>query len=266
MNVPISVVITSGSYLLDPLVEEIAKPLPLVVLMLVPRVRKSLTRTDIVVLCTALGSGFGFVEAALTVASNASDASWNAGHWHALFNIMDLAVPGPITTITSWLPAGFMIGGQVPLNFHLAWSSLAGLGLAIGIRPAKMRWAGLLLIAFVSLDHATSNATIQNIRFPLGLSGFFDWARRYVAFYPIAALAAAFGQDHGRIWGWLKSLPSMRLRKKVPRPAPNEAERPLYQRGLAALAITLAVPSLVYFATCGFPHFDWVASSKVCCP
>jgi RsiW-degrading membrane proteinase PrsW (M82 family) len=50
------------SYTTDPFVEEICKMLPLLLVLLIPRVRIRLGISDIVVICAALGSGFGFTE------------------------------------------------------------------------------------------------------------------------------------------------------------------------------------------------------------
>ena len=48
------------SYTLDPIVEELCKVLPLLLVLLIPRVRTRLGFSDIVLICAALGSGFRF--------------------------------------------------------------------------------------------------------------------------------------------------------------------------------------------------------------
>jgi len=101
LNIPVGTLVKSDAYLQDPLIEEIAKPLPLLALMALSRVRKSLTCADAVLLCAALGSGFGFTEAALTVGGNFTDSSWSGGYWRTLMIMTSLAVPGPVTTLTS---------------------------------------------------------------------------------------------------------------------------------------------------------------------
>lgn len=270
LDLPVATVIASAAYLQDPVIEEIVKPLPLLILLAFRRVRQDFTCADMVVMAAALGSGFGFIEATLTVATNGAEASWNSGYWHLPVGLSSIVIPGPVTTLVSWLPAGFSEGGlfsgsATGLNLHLAWSSVAGLAIALAFRPGKGRWTALGLMVLICIDHASFNGDIQNIRFPLGLSGLFAWVRRFNAYYVVAALGTAMLLDRPRfdvfrhvenLKRWVSSWPALvsghadacRRNFLIPRSA----------RLPFAVGVALGAPSLFFFATCSVPHFGWV--------
>ena len=187
-----------AAYTADPFVEEAVKVLPVVVLLTVPAIRRQWSITDCVLVSAATGAGFDLAEALYRHGAVSSSAVWNTsfGGWMLPGIVATPTVPGPWTTVTSWLPPGVLPNELVTLslnhyptvNLHLAWSAVGGLaaGLIWLRRDAIGRVAGVLLLTYVAVDHAVSNAHISTGALVL---------RNLLALMPIVALGIAWWCD-----------------------------------------------------------------------
>ena len=198
--------IITDSYTCDPVIEEICKLLPLALLLLVRRIRRSLGLTDIVVLSAAMGAGFGFTETALNLGMNSAVAQWSNGYWLLpVSHWSSRAIPGPGAILTSWLPGPSDIANWIgPIiavpNFHLIWSVLIGFGLALAAKSSKWRWLIAPIAIWVVLDHAAENAELSNIRWPVPLlQPLLHVTRRFDGLYVAAVLAVASVWDRRRL-------------------------------------------------------------------
>jgi RsiW-degrading membrane proteinase PrsW (M82 family) len=204
---PLAEVTARAAWTVDPLIEECVKLAPLVLLWLLVRaVRRQWGATDAVLAGAALGAGFGLTEGLLRLADHAGQAVHLAGGgWAVPAGQATARVPGIAGTLGAWLPAG-IAGGGLPdtggagtsLDLHLMWSSVAALGIVLALRrgpSARIRVAGLVLVALVVLDHAAANAQgvagqlAHTLATPFTSARVVDWA------FPLAALAAAIWLD-----------------------------------------------------------------------
>ena len=198
---PLSSITVFDSYTLDPIVEEFCKVLPLLLVLFIRRVRTRLTFSDAVVICAALGSGFGFTEITLRYGYGARAAHWSGAYWVISQGFSSSGIPGIGVILRSWLPVGVtQFGGfarpKVGLNTHLVWSAMVGLAIGVALRGrGKWKWTALLLFVFACLDHATSNAAQLRVRFPFMLSSALAALRRFDAFYALITLVAAIYLD-----------------------------------------------------------------------
>src|SRR3954462_7607067 len=95
-----------ASYTVDPFIEEALKLLPLVLLMLIPTVRRQWSLTDCVLIAAAVGSGYGLAEHLYRYASTPGIAQGVSGGWAIPFRNLTPMVPGIFNSLTSWLPPG----------------------------------------------------------------------------------------------------------------------------------------------------------------
>lgn len=214
---PLSSVPLARSYTSDPIVEEFCKVLPLLLVLLIPRVRTRLGFSDIVVICAALGSGFGFTESTLRFGYGASAAHWSGGYWLISQGFSSVGIPGIGVILRSWLPVGVTPVGlfsrpSIGLNTHLVWSAIVGLSIGIALRGrGKWKWLALLFFIFACLDHATSNAAQLRVRFPFGLSPAFTAIRHFAAFYALIPLVVAICLDRSVFKRGLADEPTVTL-------------------------------------------------------
>ncbi|MBO0795772.1 MAG: PrsW family intramembrane metalloprotease, partial [Ktedonobacteraceae bacterium] len=215
-------VVGVAAYSLDPFIEEIIKPLPLVLACMIPWVRRQLGITDIVIICLALGSGFGMAENLLRFSDVAGKAiSTDNGVWIVPGGIFSaIAIPDIGKSLLSWIPEGAgnisildMQDNMVVTNMHLAWSALAGLGIGIVLRQRQpWKWATLLLILLVSLDHAAYNTpetvASDNLNFKI-LTAFFGFLDKGMWLYPLVALGVAIWLDRRAIRAALRDVPAV---------------------------------------------------------
>ena len=131
---PFAVVVERAGYSYDPVLEEFAKLVPLVLVVASATwVRRQWGLTDHLVLGAALGAGFGFLEAVVTT---------------------DPAVSDPARVIGA----------------HVGWSALAGLGVGLLTRyRGVLRISGMLPILLAILLHIRANLVELRSALPLGL-------------------------------------------------------------------------------------------------
>ena len=149
-----------ASYTVDPFLEEALKLLPLVLLMLIPAIRRQWSITDCVLIAAAIGSGFGLAEHLYRYASSPHAAEAVRGGWEMSFGRYTPMVPGIFSSLTSWLPNGVWFPEDPSrVNWHLAWSAIGGLALGLFVRNPKRAarvTAGVLFLV-IGLDHAAGN-------------------------------------------------------------------------------------------------------------
>jgi RsiW-degrading membrane proteinase PrsW (M82 family) len=201
MGMSIPEVVRIAGYTLDPFIEELAKVLPLSLLLMVPLFRRQWSFSDCVLIGAATGAGFGLAEDLYRFGGSADHAQSIAGGWALVFSGDYLLVPSIGHIMTSWLPHG--VGGShdaARLNEHLIWSAIAGLavGLTVLVRTTAARLTALGLFVCISLDHAARNLS------DIGYSwlAYLSWpllALAHVrALMPLAAFGAAWWLDRRR--------------------------------------------------------------------
>ncbi|MBM6400793.1 PrsW family glutamic-type intramembrane protease [Phycicoccus sonneratiae] len=157
-----------AAWTVDPVIEEVAKVLPLLWLAWRrPRAYRQLGYVDHLLLGAALGMGFELLEAVLRF----SRLGLAATHVHGGYLVSaglggTVTVPSLWTSGTSWLPVPaayselFASAGDTPQ--HLVWTAFAALGIAwFGRRRDALRLLGLLPTLGVALDHANYNARLE---------------------------------------------------------------------------------------------------------
>ncbi len=150
-----------ASYTVDPFLEEAMKLLPLLMLMLIPAIRRQWSITDCLLIAAATGSGFGLAEHLFRYADYASTAQSVSGGYAMTIGSATPLVPGIARTLTSWIPLGvFFESNAVRVNWHLAWSALGGLAVGLFLRYPKKatRLTAVGLLLLTGLDHAAGNA------------------------------------------------------------------------------------------------------------
>jgi hypothetical protein len=191
-----------ASYTTDPLIEELVKVAPLILLAL--RAGSALGIADLVLLGAGTGLGFRLAE-----------------EWLRLSNGIDPHLPSP-GALLGLLPSGQQANLSIDWGGHpysveiagaLVWSGLAGWAVGIWRRKGGRGWLGvpILVLAWVTLDHAlvnfglaqASGSTIAAQSYPPPLfaiffaDGFGGWMRYYL----LAALLSAAWLDRRRSRG-----------------------------------------------------------------
>lgn len=140
---PLRQIMPVASYTIDPFIEEVVKILPVLLFCSIPHVRRQLGITDIILLCAALGSGFGLTEQVFRFSHRTEYAFWSSsdGAWILPLALDPPAIPGMWRSLSSWLPNGVttfimvgLVSAPVNQNIHLVWSVVAGLGLGVFVR------------------------------------------------------------------------------------------------------------------------------------
>ena len=171
-----------ASYTISPFIEELAKLMPLFLILCWARVRERIGITDIVILGAAMGSGFGFSEITPRIVHLAANSYWmtgiGGGEWIVSSGLSSKTIPGFFEILTTFLPtplgtgvlfdtrfahfAGLKIE-VMEYNYHLAWSAIAALGVGIYVRSSKKNWAwlALILLIWVSGVHAFENYALR---------------------------------------------------------------------------------------------------------
>ncbi|WP_157898717.1 PrsW family glutamic-type intramembrane protease [Luteitalea pratensis] len=166
-HTPVGVVVRTASYTVDPVIEEVVKVLPLLILVLFRRIRAQWGLTDYLLLGAGTGSGFALVEATMRWSHAASRAVGDLFHgWTIRVGLFGVGahIPGPFEIAAAWLPAPagdavtFLHTGSQTTNLHLAWSAVAGFGVGLLVRGhGRQRWLGLLPWLYAALDHMAYN-------------------------------------------------------------------------------------------------------------
>jgi hypothetical protein len=203
-GVAVSDLIGIASFSIDPCLEEGIKLLPLAALVSLPVVRRQWRVTDCVLLGAALGSGFGLAENLYRHGDAVQQAVAVNDGWVFGNALRPFMVPGFLETLTMWLPTGVFVGEGMlgprgfTVNLHLIWSALGGL--AVGLWTvdggSRARLAAVLILLFVSADHAIFNLRVSStsssvalLTSPFGFMRYVDWA------FPILALGVAWSLD-----------------------------------------------------------------------
>lgn len=163
-------VVRTASWSVDPVIEEVVKVAPLVVLALRwPRVHRQLGLTDHLLAGAALGVGFELFEAALRFARLGHLAMATPDGFLVAGNLAgSVVVPSVGTSLTTWQPAPaafteLLASGGDTVQ-HLVWTALAGLGVGWWARRRDaLRWLGAVPLVVVSLDHANYNLRIDDV-------------------------------------------------------------------------------------------------------
>lgn len=212
-----------GAYCQDPVIEEFGKLLPLILVMIIPHVRRALCLTDIVVLASALGAGFAFMESALSLGTLFSKAETVATLQDGFFIVRGgggglerVAVPAPWITITAWLPNGFTMREamgelQIMRNPHVIYSIFAGTGLAVILKAPRLWWIWVPAVAYSVLDHIGHNAEVARFDLPLGLSPILAAIRPIDGVLAAVALITVILIDRARFENVLSANPSIKI-------------------------------------------------------
>ncbi|GIH03499.1 hypothetical protein Rhe02_15660 [Rhizocola hellebori] len=209
-DTPLSEVVRTASYTMDPLIEEIVKVAPLALLVLLhKRIRAQWGLTDYVLVGAATGAGFTLAEAILRYSDEAYNVTGGPfSGWTEASGFSLTYFPGLPTILTSWVPAPVAFGdifsgsAAVATNPHLVLSALGGLAVGLMFRGGKWILAGVGLMAYVWADHATFNYRVFK---PEGaglvglLSGPFEFLNKADWLYPLIALGIASYLDYQRL-------------------------------------------------------------------
>jgi RsiW-degrading membrane proteinase PrsW (M82 family) len=204
-------IVGAASYTLDPFIEEFVKVLPLLILIwMIPSVRRQWSTADCVLIGAASGAGFGMAENLFRLSGAMDRVTPVSGGWEIIqvFSVSSPTVPSLTASLTSWLPAG-IAGGNVfssaltpdHFNVHLEWSALAGLAVALIflVRSKLSRISGIALWLYVGADHAANNLTLSGQTGMLSsLAAPLNSLRHILCLMPAGALLIAWLLDRHR--------------------------------------------------------------------
>ncbi len=148
-----STLVARAAWTWDPVVEEVMKVAPLLVLAVVwPKAHRQLGWTDHLLVGAGLGLGFGLLEEALRRAQVTPMVMKIGEDYMVGASLMGgpVMVPSVSSSLGTWLP---------DTNAHLMYTCVAVLGVAwVGRRRGWWRVLGVLPVAAASLAHAVGNA------------------------------------------------------------------------------------------------------------
>jgi hypothetical protein len=193
----LSTVVDKASYTIDPFIEELVKIAPLALLAASVRRRFQYGMTDYVLLGAGFGAGFGLLEALLRFSHLPERAITVDDGWLVPSGFSVTLIPDLGTTLTSWLPApattetlAFFLRPETFL--HLAWSAIAGLGVAVAVRgKGRCRLLGLLPVVFVGAEHAALNYDLSLSKQDSIVAAPLLAAHKLLWLYPLICLAVA---------------------------------------------------------------------------
>lgn len=115
----------------------------------------------------AIGGGFSLAEALLRFSGRASRAIADGdGGFLLAISLSPPHISGIGPLLTTWLPPPVdtldLFGGAGQgLNYHLVWTALAGLGLALVLRRrGSLRLLGLVPLLYATVDHMATNYAV----------------------------------------------------------------------------------------------------------
>ncbi|MFF7653622.1 RNase A-like domain-containing protein [Streptomyces sp. NPDC007983] len=158
-------VVKAASYTVDPVIEELVKLAPLLLMAWNVRIRRQWGLTDHVVLGAALGAGFGLLEAVARYGLDAGRAIPHpAGGWAIPDSLRAPYIPGAGQVFSAWFPApqGVLeLGDRTPgaaTSPHLVYTALAALGVGVLLRGRGWtRLLGVLPPVAASVLHMLTN-------------------------------------------------------------------------------------------------------------
>jgi hypothetical protein len=219
---PLSDVVRTASYTVDPFLEEIVKVVPLLLLAWPVRARLQRGLTDHLLLGAAVGAGFQLFEALLRFGSRGGSAVSVPGGWLLPVSLSAPVVPRPDAALTSWLPAPVgsagLLGSGTSINQHLAWSAVAGFGVGLLVRRrGRVRLLAPLLVLLVGADHAAYN--YDALRGGAGgpghlLAAPFVASQPLTGLWPFLALVAAVVLDRRLLSRLQAQAGQLRLRRE----------------------------------------------------
>ncbi|MER6141632.1 PrsW family intramembrane metalloprotease [Streptomyces sparsogenes] len=162
---PLAKVVETASYTVDPVIEELIKVAPLLLVGWNIKIRRQWGLTDFVVLGAGLGAGFGLLEAVARYGLEAERAiSHPAGGWIIPDSLRAPYVPGPEQVFSAWFPAPqgtLELGDLSPAagtSPHLIYTALAALGVGVLLRARGwVRALGVLPLVATSALHMLTN-------------------------------------------------------------------------------------------------------------
>ncbi|WP_162003871.1 PrsW family glutamic-type intramembrane protease [Streptomyces antimycoticus] len=200
-------VVKTASYAVDPVIEELMKLAPLLLVAWNIRVRRQWGLTDYVVLGAALGAGFGLLEAVARYALDADRAiQLPAGGWAVPDSLRAPYIPGVEQVFSAWFPApqGVLeLGDPAPAaatSPHLVYTALAALGVGVLLRGRG--WAralGVLPLAATSALHMLTNYAAAHPMDPDAA----DWVDTFEGMLwalPLVCLVVAMAVDLRQLW------------------------------------------------------------------
>lgn len=222
---PLVLVVQRASYTVDPVIEEVAKLLPLVAVVALGRQRRSEPGiTDLLILGGALGAGFAFLEATLQLGWRASRAvPVDGGYTIGMSILSGVHVPGISDVLHGWVPALFTDtdllgrGDARTVDIHLAWTALTafGLGLLVRVR-GRRRWLGVLPVVYACVDHAAYNADLRSGGRPGLVVGLLGGLHQALWLWPLLALVAAVVLDRRSLAAAARRDPALRVAGEGP--------------------------------------------------
>jgi RsiW-degrading membrane proteinase PrsW (M82 family) len=174
LDIPVADAVKRASYTVDPVIEELVKVAPLLLVGINVRSRLQHGLTDYVVLGAALGAGFGLLEAVARFGMDADQAVPIAGGGWILPNLTPPYIPGIKQVLSTAFPAPvgsldiadltkLATGLSSGTSIHLTWTALAGLGVGLLLRSRSwMRLLGLLPLGLACGLHALHNFVAVN--------------------------------------------------------------------------------------------------------
>lgn len=215
---PLTKVVESASYTVDPVIEELVKLAPLLLIAWNVRIRRQWGLTDYVVLGAGLGAGFGLLEAVTRYGLDAGRAiSHPAGGWLVPDSLRAPYIPGPEQVFSAWFPAPqgtLELGDLSPAagtSPHLVYTALAALGVGVLLRVRGwMRALGILPLVATSALHMLTNyaAAHPTDRDAASRVDTFEgmlWA------VPLVCLAVAMAADLRQVWRAKPVVPGVLL-------------------------------------------------------
>ncbi|MET7937798.1 PrsW family intramembrane metalloprotease [Streptomyces sp. NPDC005322] len=211
-------VVKTASYTADPVIEELIKIMPLLLVAWNVRIRRQWGLTDYVVLGAALGAGFGLLEAVTRYGLDAGRAIPHpVGGWAIPDSLRAPYIPGSEQVFSAWFPApqgALELGDRTPdaaTSPHLVYTALAALGVGVFLRGRGwMRALGLLPLAATFALHMLTNYAAAH---PLDR----DAASRVDTFegvlwaVPLVCLAVAMAADLRQLWRGKATVPGILL-------------------------------------------------------
>ncbi|GAA4666670.1 hypothetical protein GCM10023324_17260 [Streptomyces youssoufiensis] len=205
-----------ASYTVDPVLEEMVKVAPLLLVAGSRKLRRQWGLTDYTVAGGALGAGFGLLEAVSRYGLDADRATGHsAGGWLIPTSLTPPYIPGPDQVFSAWFPAPFGtldLGATHPAaetSQHLVLTALCGLGVGILVRGRRwLRLAGLLPIGAACAQHILVNYSAAH-RSDRDIQAWVADTDAVLWVVPLLCLAIAIGVDLSQLRRAKRALPGV---------------------------------------------------------